>query len=401
MLATIGGTLLGAAFLFAFFKAVQLNWPESYFGVGEMAAYAISASPWRYVLFRFGPVLVTSLFVGVSVDRAGGNGEIGAIATAGLHAALTSGWGLAQAAKWPADVRKRRRPILVVRVVVLVGVVGIGVLAAAIRRLLAPAVPPLSDLSATLWTGLIAGVLGAFIVRISRGHPVHEHEMIDRSKNEIPKELWNLAAKVAIENEDADLVRAIMVVENLQRPSWFRRVERLKGRISPAGTYGIMQVASDTPLNDAESIEKVVRERLRGVNVRSKGGWPDSDLLASFARSYNGSRDFLTLLEVAYGAVRPGQVPVRTGLTAHDQRPVIEVTVVEKLDGDVRLEGTALLPSGKVIISEVGHPEGEKLIATVMSDPAERGFWQALLRPHVGVSIVNVTCDWRRARPWR
>lgn len=395
VLVTVSGVLLGAAFLFAFFRAVQLNWPESYFGIGELAAYAISASPWRYVAFRFGPVLVTAIFVAVSVERAGGDGSMGAIATAGLHAGLTSGWGLLQAVRWPKSIRRRRRPILLVRLVVLIGVVGIGYLAAAFSGFAAPLVPPLSDLSATLWTGLIAGVLGAFIVRISRGHPVHEHEMIDRSQREIPKSLWNLAARLAIENEaDPDLARAIMVVENLQRPSWFRRVERLKGVVSPSGTYGIMQVLSDKPINDEESIEKVIIERLRDVNVRSAVGWVDSDLLHAFAQTYNSSSDFLALLEVAYRAVRPETHQMRTSGSGHDHRPLIEVEVIERLDGHIRLEGTALVPSGILTISEDdGSVEYRKSEARVLA-VGSRGFWRALLTPTSEVSRLVISSYW-------
>lgn len=306
MTEAIVGVFLGSAFLYVFFKAIQLNWPESYFGVGELAAYAISASPWRYALFRFGPVLVTSLFVAVSVDRAGGDGRVAAIGTAGVHGLLTSGLGLAQAVRWPSDLRKHRRPILIIRGIVLFGAAGIGLLASMIRSALSPIVPPISEIGPTLWTGIIAGVLGAFIVQISRGHPVTEQDMIENSMKDIPASLWKFADGIALEHGvDADLTRAIMVVENLQRPSWFRHLERLKGRLLPAGTYGIMQVTSDRPLSDEESIEKVVIERLSGVVVKDAGGSANRERLESFAKTYNPSRDFASLLTIAYQAVRP------------------------------------------------------------------------------------------------
>jgi hypothetical protein len=63
------------------------------------------------------------------------------------------------------------------------------------------------------------------------------------------------------------LLHAIMIVENVQRPPWFRALERLKGHVFPRGTYGILQAEADRPLTDQESIDVCASTRLKGVIV--------------------------------------------------------------------------------------------------------------------------------------
>jgi hypothetical protein len=371
--------VLGAVFLHVFFRAVQLSWPESYFGVGELAAYSISASPWKYLLFRFGPVFATALFAGVAADRAGSHGFPASLGVAAMHATLTSGYGLLQATRWPSALRRRRRPILLIRLAVLVGVIGVGVLAGSLLDLLGPLVPPLGELSATLWTGVIAGVIGAFIVRVSRGHPIHEHEMVDRARKEIPAELWDLAARAAIQHDaDVDLVRAIMVVEHLQRPAWVRRAERLRGKVDKRGTYGIMQVSAERPISDAESIERAAAERLSGTRVKSHDGYLDLELLKEFARTYNGSPDYVPLLEVAYGAVRTHGRSYSSIGRSSDHRPLIEIDVIERLSGLTRIEGTAVVPEGRVQVTALQPGANEVIARTVVvasQSAPKRGIW--------------------------
>ncbi len=223
------GVALGVGFLFVFYRAVQLQWPESYFGASDISAYAISASPVRYVAFRFLPVYVACLFVAVSVDRSGGSGLLAAVLVGVGHASMTVGWALLVWFRSAPALRRHRVPIAILRTVVFLGVVSSSLAAAATRRLLAPLVPRVQELSATLWTALLAGIVGAFVVRVSRGASVTEYELVEQSARSIPRPLWQLAQQTAAEHGvDSKLVLAAMVVENIQRPAWFRDLERIK-----------------------------------------------------------------------------------------------------------------------------------------------------------------------------
>ena len=156
-----------------------------------------------------------------------------------------------------------------------------------------------SPRSTSLWTALVAGVLGAYLVSVSHSPLVSEEEILQRTIDTIPRELWTFARSAAGDaGTDPDLVSAVMAVENLQRPSWFRSLERWKGRIWPRGTYGIMQVASSRPLSDHESIVKALAERFAGVTVAHDGfeDAVDSGKIRAFALSYNPSSTYADLV---------------------------------------------------------------------------------------------------------
>ncbi len=61
-----------------------------------------------------------------------------------------------------------------------------------------------------------------------------------------------------------------------------------------------MQVTSDSPLSDEDSIRMAVRKRFIGVSVMSPEGYPDPDAVTQFARAYNPNPNFVALFEAAY-----------------------------------------------------------------------------------------------------
>lgn len=226
-MALIVAVVLGVAFLAMFYRAVQLNWPESYFSATEVSSYSISTSPWRYLTFRFLPVYMTCIFVAVTLERIGSSALLGSMSVAVTHGFLTSGRAIAEAmVRWPSHVRRHRIPVLMLHGLVVLGLALIGFLAYMTSDGFAPIVPTLNELSATLWTGLVAGIIGAFIVRVSRGHPISDADLVDQSMKRIPPHLWYQAGELAgAHDADPHLVRAVMVVENIQRPAWFRSLE--------------------------------------------------------------------------------------------------------------------------------------------------------------------------------
>jgi hypothetical protein len=185
---------------------------------------------------------------------------------------------------------------------VLLGVVVVAGIAAETRGVVARFVPSLQDITTAFWTAVFAGIAGAFLVRISR-NALDAYGLVYRSFEQIPERLFQVASRAA-KQADADetLVWALMIVENVERPKWFREIEWLKARFAKRGTYGIMQVASDHPLSDEESIERTVTERLAGVKVRSPRGL-DVNALVAFAKTYNSNPSFSALLTSAYSAV--------------------------------------------------------------------------------------------------
>ncbi|WP_223274061.1 hypothetical protein, partial [Nocardia cerradoensis] len=44
-----------------FYAAIKTNWPTSYYAASDLVGAWLSASGWRYVLFRFVPVFMVTL----------------------------------------------------------------------------------------------------------------------------------------------------------------------------------------------------------------------------------------------------------------------------------------------------------------------------------------------------
>lgn len=287
MVESLVTTVLGVTFLFIFFRAIEVQWPASYATLDSGVEYAITASPASYILFRFAPILATCLFVSVSLDRAGKDPILAVAAICVIHALATNG--RAALGLIRAHAESRKAPLWLMHSAVVVGIGLAGLLALLLDDAFAPAVPSVQAISATLWTALLAGIVGAFLVHVARSPGIDVYTVAERSRRAIPSELWVGAAQLAADaNTDVRLVRAIMIVENLERPRWFRVLENLKGRVFPKGTYGIMQIAADGPISDEESLRRCVTTQLAGVHAPIDAyGMPDRDFIEGFARRYN------------------------------------------------------------------------------------------------------------------
>ena len=100
-----------------------------------------------------------------------------------------------------------------------------------------------------------------------------------------------------IYNADEYLAIAICIVENLQRPSWFRILERIKSFFIPQGTYGIMQVSSNGYISDEESIHIAMRDYLLDTSGKS-------DMIDVIKR-YNADDRYMEMVLEFYRAISP------------------------------------------------------------------------------------------------
>lgn len=289
---------LGISFLHVFFRAVRTDWPGSYFGPTDVTAYAITASPVRYALYRLSPLFVVGLFVAVTLERRDGYAVGTVLVLSAMHALMTNGLALGRWA-FSGSLRRHRLPITLVRAIVFVLLLGTGLAAYLTRNLLESVVPPLEDLVSALWTAVLAGVLGVYITRVSAHGGDSSDELTERSFRQIDPSLKRLMRdQSAKHGTDPTLGLAVMAVENLQRPAWFRRIERIKSFVQPAGTYGIMQVSADHWIDDEESVRQAVQTYLRGVHVPADYA-ERHQTLEDFARKYNPDPVYIDLLQSA------------------------------------------------------------------------------------------------------
>lgn len=304
---------LGALLLHVFFRAVEVRWPESYYGLSDFTSYQISMRLSSYLTFRFLPVLVMSSIVSAIATSAGWRGQVAGLAVALIHGAWTAGRGAWNAFR--QDGVFARRLLLAAHLGVLTAVVVAGWIGAVLGSTDAvmELVPEPVELRGNLWTAILAGVFGAYLARVTQGSGVEPSELIRESSRRLGPEIIARAEEAADRHgADPELVKAILIVENLQRPRWIRSIERVAGRALPIGTYGVMQVRSDQPISDEESIEVAVSTRLAGRRVPmstwTSGGrtylTPDSEGLQRLIRSYNGNERFIELVEAVYYELR-------------------------------------------------------------------------------------------------
>lgn len=99
---------------------------------------------------------------------------------------------------------------------------------------------------------------------------------------------------------DPAAVEAVALAEELNRPRWARRLERVL--VPRAATYGLMQVRADRPLSDLESVELYL------ADLRAAGGYPaldDSHLhLRDFFLAHNDDTNFADLATRLYWEIR-------------------------------------------------------------------------------------------------
>lgn len=309
MLEAAVGASVGALFLFMFYKVVKSNWPSSYYTIGDATSFRISSSPIAYSLFRFAPVAAVAFFVASYVQQVRGHPALAVTLMVALHLAFTVGRAIRRLMRSDGRSDFSRPSLVVSYLFIALSVALAGALGAAAARvpLLQALLPSVNELSSSLWTALLAGVIGAFLVEVSKQQGPDRQQILRSSRSWIDDDLWRKAGEAAGRHgAEVRLVRAIMLVETLQRPPWLRRLERLKGVVQPAGSYGIMQVNGGRPLSDEESINLALEKRLRGVSVpRIRDNWsdeplPDDEALARIARNYSANQVFIEMVQEAY-----------------------------------------------------------------------------------------------------
>lgn len=274
---------LGLVLIMMFFRGVETKWPEHYFTIKDVLTYKISTSPVRYVLFRFGPVAVAGFFVGslATLEKENAIGSVSVMALA--HMTTSSGQAILKTLRQPKHEFARSVRLLVYSILCL------GILFAALVGWMLSRVDPLRDLlprsadvSLALWTAALAGVIGAFLLAVSRGVAPSTEAVLNRSRATLSNDMLQfITAEARDQNADGALVQAIALVENLQRPSWIRTLERAKGTFMRKGTYGLMQVTADEPISDQESISRAINQWFR--NTKRDDYVEDlEDLVASY-----------------------------------------------------------------------------------------------------------------------
>ena len=292
----------GALLLGSIYRRIQSSWPTSYVSLSDYAAYQKASLPYRYLLFRYGPVVLVGFFGGTLIREQAWPTWPFVLAAFVVHTGATS-----LRAAWreirPRWYRDRHVPLIIGHLVsvlvvfaALAGPAYFGDRASALA-------PDLAEVRNGIWAGLIGSALTFTLIRMMRAPERTVQGLIVAQRQRIGDELrWHLRDQAEASGLDPDLMEAVMIAEALQRPRWFRVLERIKGLVFRKGTYGVMQVQSDRPLSDRESIDIAVS---RFSGVFQPGGLSDSSFYERLAE-YNPSDEFASVVEEVYIELRGG-----------------------------------------------------------------------------------------------
>jgi len=162
--------------------------------------------------------------------------------------------------------------------------------------------PTWQGLVDNIWSSFVGAGLAVLIYKTYENRDQHPAEIFQRSLATIDD---NLIDEIEIKSRqfhaDKAIVLAVAIVENIQRPKWFRFLERIKSLIIRRGTYGIMQVTSTKPLNDKKSVDLAVKEYF--ANQRVYGEWISDERrneVIKIAKTYNNDETYANLVADAY-----------------------------------------------------------------------------------------------------
>ena len=299
--------VVGALFLAASFRLIEARWPASYISVSDYASYRKMTWPVSYLVFRFLPVFLVALFGAVNLERAGHPVWPFVVVLLVVHAAHTSGIAGLETLR-SAELGSRRGPLLALHSIVIALVAGTAILGALLRGQLEDAVPAPGDVLPELWGAAAAATVAAALVAMTASRHLEIDVLVAEQRRRVGSRLLSLARDGARQRGvDPVLVEAIMLAESLQRPRWFRGLERLKGRVYRKGTYGIMQVTSDRPLSDEHSLGLALHGHLADLPaIRNEDGHLDYEAIDAAVRQHNDTPDFVELVrELMYTIERP------------------------------------------------------------------------------------------------
>nr|WP_246400480.1 Gmad2 immunoglobulin-like domain-containing protein [Jiangella mangrovi] len=339
----------------------------------------LSTSLARYLAFRVIPVYVTVVFVTVTAGRIDASASRAAAITVGTHILLTNLRAIVEL------LRRREHSsawvnLIAFNLLTCVLLIATAFLAFRTSSTWKDLIPSQEDTVVALWTGALAAILAVFL----RNLVVTQHSedaLFERARKDLGPDLWTYAAqRAAVHSSDADLIRAILLAEVIQRPAWTRSLERTKGKVLRRGTYGVAQIGSSTPITDEESIDLLCQEfaSYRLPRHPEYGHLLDERFRARIEK-HNPNVSFVNQVVLFYERLA-GYHLEGTEAKADDGRPVIEVKELRRRGQSWEINGTAVVFEGNVVYSATARGR-EILRESVLADlgAPNRGEWSVSL----------------------
>lgn len=326
--------------LVAMFQNIRIRWPENYFGAIESPSHLISRSPFRYLAFRFLPLLAVFTIVAAFSASPVLTTRISWICYMTVSAALSISSSLQRKPNAPTLTRPRQAVLAIIAV--LTGIAG--ELAIPLGSLLRSNTPDWSSIISDIMAAFVASLVVIVYLQLSRNDLVPPHE-----SRSIPRNVVTQIKAIALENSvDPQLAIAIAYVEDTQRPLWVRRIENATYIFNRQGSYGLFQVKGHGRISDIESC-RIAMSRIRGsFPLLDEYGNAAHWSIVWMAEKHNPERDFAQYVAESYRQF-PQYSLNETTIKAPDNRPLIQIMMVGRFGSQMRVRGTAF-DSGNVTI---------------------------------------------------
>lgn len=295
-------------FIYQGYKYFKVKWPEDYFGPNDKDSIFLSAKPMHYVVFRLFPVLCTIVLIQGTIYKAGyktiNSILLGAI-TAFIYSVSTDGNAFIDLIKGNKNIQiyvnrifqSMLHIVLIIALTITGSIAGFLITINQIQLFL----PQLNNLLDNVWAAFIT-VIMFYIVRsiINKPKKISITQVINRSSDIGLKFISYIEKYSKQHNADPLLVKSVCIAENIERPKWFRNLEYALSFIKKKGSYGIMQVTSDHPISDEESIKIAIEKYFK--NSANFNLLTDKLLLV---KKYNDNENYIRLIEEIYRFINP------------------------------------------------------------------------------------------------
>jgi hypothetical protein len=298
--------LLSVIIIRLFYLAFRNTWPEFYFAVSDYTSLFISVSPIRYFSFTLLPTIIISSFILSFFQRYFQikNLELIGLSIGLIHSLVTNGiafWKLLTKNKSVTTFFnlnfQMAMHVFTIVMITLCGYLG-GYLGK--QKFLIPFIPTWAVID-NIWAALFSSILTVFFYKIYRNEYISEDIIIEKSKNSLTAELVQHLNSTCVKfHAKKDIVMAVCITENIQRPLWVRKLEMIKSIFFKSGTYGIMQVQSKKYINDFESLDLAVEKHFKDTETIVS----DDELTSLFSK-YNNDSKFLHFVTASYYYLQP------------------------------------------------------------------------------------------------
>ncbi len=338
---TVAWAVGASALLVLLYQHVRIAWPGSYFSPQETLAQYVSLTGLRYAVFRFLPPYLAFLAVGIYAPHP----TFAIVLSASFYALWSIAASLLASLRGAPGsvVLNRRRAAVLVSIVA--GIAVCAFLAALSRPAVAPVAPTVTDIISNMIAAIIAAVLAISYFRATDASEARSGELAD----DIVVQVRALALENGVEQR---LALTIAYVENAQRPSWFRVLERLTASFNRDGSFGLFQVRGHGRVSDVQSA-RIAMERLRGAYpLLDQWGFPVEWSVKRYAEHHNPDAKFASMVAEAYSHI-PDHVIARVDNLAPDGRSLLDIGLIGRFAERLRIRGSYWADTEEVSVEAV------------------------------------------------